>query len=111
MSKPADLGKLAPPPDSTTPSVEPPVINESLMRPLRQEIHATRIARTLGAHSVDTMAHAAPRIAEVARDLRQYPVAPHPLQAKQDADDIAAAERRRARRAALGKDTPPETQT
>ncbi|QUP52306.1 AVRPPHE avirulence protein [Ralstonia syzygii] len=111
MSKPADLGKLAPPPDSPSPSVEPPVINESLMQPLRQEIHATRIARTLGAHSVDTMTHAAPRIAEVARDLRQYPVAPHPLQAKQDADDIAAAERRRARRAALGKDTPPETQT
>ncbi len=111
MSKPANLSKLAPLPDSTTPSVEPPVIDESLMRPLRQEIHATRIARTLGAHSVDTMAHAARRIVEVASDLRKYPLEAHPLQAKKDAEDIAAAERRRARRAALGKGEPPTTES
>ncbi|AST33755.2 AVRPPHE avirulence protein [Ralstonia solanacearum] len=112
MSKPADLDKLAVPPDCATPSsAEPPVTNERLMQPLRREIHATRVARMIGAHSVDTMTDAAQRIVEVASDLRGYPVQPHPLQAKKDAEDITAAERRRARRAALGKDTPPEPQT
>lgn len=111
MSKPADLDKLAVPPDCATPSsVEPPVTNERLMQPLRHEIHATRIARTLGAHSVDTMTHAAPRIVQVASDLQKYPIEPHPLQAQKDAEEIAAAEQRRARRAALGKDTPPEAE-
>lgn len=112
MSKPADLDKLAVPPDcATLSSAEPPVTNERLMQPLRREIHATRVARMIGAHSVDTMTDAAQRIVEVASDLRGYPVQPHPLQAKKDAEDITAAERRRARRAALGKDTPPEPQT
>ncbi|AZU57636.1 AVRPPHE avirulence protein [Ralstonia pseudosolanacearum] len=112
MSKPADLGKLAVPPDCAPPSsVEPPVTNERLMQPLRHEIHATRIARTLGAHSVDTMAHAARRIVAVASDLQGYPIEAHPLQAKKDAEDIAAAERRRARRAALGKGEPPATES
>ncbi|XLV73731.1 AVRPPHE avirulence protein [Ralstonia syzygii subsp. celebesensis] len=110
MARPVNVDKLAPQ-GSAAHAAEAPVIDEERMRPLRREIHATRIAKTLGAYSVDTMAHAAPRIVEVASDLREYPVAAHPLQAKQDADDIAAAERRRARRAALGKDTPPETQT
>ncbi|MHA6889346.1 AVRPPHE avirulence protein [Ralstonia pseudosolanacearum] len=112
LSKPADLDKLAVPPDCATPSsVEPPVTNERLMQPLRHEIHATRIARTLGAHSVDTMTHAAPRIVQVASDLQRYPIEPHPLQARKDAEDIAAAEQRRARRAALGKGTPPEAES
>ncbi|MHA6911907.1 AVRPPHE avirulence protein [Ralstonia pseudosolanacearum] len=112
LSKPADLDKLAVPPDCATPSsVEPPVTNERLMQPLRHEIHATRIARTLGAHSVDTMTHAAPRIVQVASDLQRYPIEPHPLQAQKDAEDIAAAEQRRARRAALGKGTPPEAES
>ncbi|WP_254706809.1 hypothetical protein [Ralstonia pseudosolanacearum] len=108
LSKPADLDKLAVPPDCAPPSsVEPPVTNERLMQPLRHEIHATRIARTLDAHSVDTMAHAAPRIVQVASDLQKYPIEPHPLQARKDAEEIAAAEQRRARQAALGKGTPP----
>ncbi|WP_328515843.1 AVRPPHE avirulence protein [Ralstonia solanacearum] len=110
MARPINVDKLAAR-DSAAHAAEAPVINEEQMRPLRREIHATRVARTIGAHSVDTMTHAAQRIVEVASDLRGYPVQPHPLQAKKDAEDITAAERRRARRAALGKDTPPEPQT
>ncbi|MFV8605854.1 AVRPPHE avirulence protein [Ralstonia pseudosolanacearum] len=109
MAQPADLSKLAAP-DNAAASVEPPVTNESLMRPLRQAIQATRTARTLGARNVDAIAHAAGRIVEVAQDLRGYPVALHLDQPAEDAAEAKAAEQRRTRRAALGKGASPETE-
>lgn len=48
--------------------------------PLRQEIQATEMARMLGAEGVPAVAQAATRIADVAADLRGYPLESHPAQ-------------------------------
>jgi hypothetical protein len=54
--------------------------NERWMAPLRQEIHATETARSLGARDLHEIAQAAARIADVALDLRGYPLPSHPAQ-------------------------------
>ena len=57
---------------------------ERWMAPLRQEIHATQTARTLGASGVREVTQAAARIAQVAADLQNYPLASHPAQMAPD---------------------------
>lgn len=57
---------------------------ERWMAPLRQEILATQTARTLGASGVRELTQAATRIAQVAADLENYPLASHPAQSAPD---------------------------
>jgi len=57
---------------------------ERWMAPLRQEILATQTARTLGASGVRELTQAATRIAQVAADLENYPLASHPAQRAPD---------------------------
>ena len=53
---------------------------ECWMAPLRQEIHATETARTLGARDLREITRAATRIADVALDPRGYQLPSHPAQ-------------------------------
>ena len=72
---------FAPPPGSRAPEWASPVpTHERWMAPLRQEIHATETARTLGAQGLREATQAATRIADVALDLRGYPLPSHPAQ-------------------------------
>jgi hypothetical protein len=65
---------------STEPFAEQVFDAELWKAPLRQEIQATETARILGASGVHEIAQAATRIADVATDLRGYPLDSHPAQ-------------------------------
>ena len=72
---------LAPPPeDGGQGWAAPRPTNERWMAPLRQQIHATEMARTLGAHDLRDITRAATRIADVAVDPRGYYLPSHPAQ-------------------------------
>lgn len=70
---------LAPPPEDGGRTAPIPT-NESWVAPLRQQIHATETARTLGARDVREITRAATRIADVAVDPRDYDLPSHPAQ-------------------------------
>ena len=63
---------------------EPVLTDEPRMAPLRRQIHAIEMARRFGADGVQEVARAATRIADVAADLRGFPLAPHPAQFEHD---------------------------
>lgn len=72
---------LAPPPEDGGHGWATPIpTNERWMAPLRQEIHATETARTLGARDLRDITRAATRIADVAVDPRDYNLPSHPAQ-------------------------------
>ncbi len=72
---------LVPPGESSTePFAEQVYDAEQWKAPLRQEIQATEMARMLGAEGVSAVTQAATRIADVAADLRGYPLESHPAQ-------------------------------
>ena len=81
MSRPLNTAPLMPPPAfGAHESAEPALTGEQWMAPLRHQIHAGRMARRLDANGVQEVARAAMRIADVAADLRGFPVEPHPQQ-------------------------------
>lgn len=72
---------LAPAPEDGGQGWAAPIpTNERWMAPLRQQIHATETARTLGARDLREITRAATRIADVAVDLRGYSLPSHPAQ-------------------------------
>ena len=81
MSAAPDAAKLAPKNRRLVRQAKERIrTGEPRMAPLRQEIHATQTARTLGASGVREVTQAAARIAQVAADLENYPLASHPAQ-------------------------------
>ncbi|HVW50431.1 MAG TPA: AVRPPHE avirulence protein [Trinickia sp.] len=81
MVEPPDAAKLAPPRAKGTRRANEPIhMEEVRMAPLRHEIRATHIARTLGASGIREVTSAAQRIGYVAADLRDYPLGSHPAQ-------------------------------
>jgi len=87
MIQEPDPAKLAPKhEDQVRLAAERVFIGERWMAPLRQEVHATQIARTLGASGVKEVSQAAARIAHVAVDLQHYPLASHPAQTAPEHD-------------------------
>ena len=81
MFRPLNTAPLSPPPEfEGHESAEPVFTDELWMAPLRQQIHATEMARRLDADGVQEITRAATRIAHVAADLRRYPLESHPAQ-------------------------------
>jgi len=81
MVEPPDAAKLAAPRAQRTRQANEPVhMDELRMAPLRHEIRATHIARTLDASGIREITDAAQRIGYVAADLRNYPLGSHPAQ-------------------------------
>ena len=82
MFEPPDATKLAPKRRGAQArqAAERVRAGERLMAPLRQEIHATQTARTLGASGVREVTQAAKRITQVVENLEKYPLASHPAQ-------------------------------
>ena len=79
---------LVPPGESSTEPFADQVLDaEQWKGPLRQEIQATETARILGADGVHEIARAATRIADVAADLRRYPLDSHPAQYRYGYED------------------------
>ncbi len=81
MSAAPDAAKLAPKDRRLVRQAKERIrAGEPRMAPLRQEVHATQTARALGASGVREVTQAAARIAQVAADLENYPLASHPAQ-------------------------------
>ena len=83
--RPLNTAPLAPPPEFTAhESADPVLTGEQWMAPMRHQIHATAMARRLGAQGVQGVVRTATRIADVAVDLRGFPLEPHPQQFEHD---------------------------
>jgi len=83
--RPLNTAPLMPQPEfGAHESAEPVLTGEQWMAPLRHQIHAAGMARRLGADGVQEVARAATRIADVAADLRGFPLEPHPQEFEHD---------------------------
>ena len=80
MNEAPNPAYLAPPHPEDGEREAPIPTNERWMAPLRQQIHATETARTLGARDMREITRAATRIADVALDPRGYQLPSHPAQ-------------------------------
>lgn len=99
IAQPPSAAKLAPPRSRGRHHANEPIaMDEARMAPLRHEIRATQTARTLDARGIREVTDAAKRIAEVAADLRGYPLSSHPAQSAPNASGETSAPQSSQRR-------------